>query len=106
MRHDGEEGAPLRPGDYAMISRCDNKAHLGRLVRVISPHEDESFDWDVELLGMPIRGYGTNSRKVGHFRYAAVYQWNLTRLEGLEHSDREVSAAGHPSPESYARHPS
>ena len=79
-----------KPGDVAIVSRCRNRSRIGVLVRVIGPHSSEDFDWDVELLGGPIKGRGIRSGQIGTYRKAAVFDWNLTPLAGQEHSDREV----------------
>lgn len=71
----------VRPGRMAIISRCNNTAHIGLVVRVLARHESPEFDWDVELLGKPVMGYATDARTVGVFKYAAVFEWNLSPLE-------------------------
>lgn len=73
-------GGRFKPGDLAMITRCANEAHIGLLVRVMGPHATPEYDWDVELLGMPVRGYAAGHDRVGVFRCAAVFEWNLSRL--------------------------
>ena len=78
-----------KPGDVAIVSRCRNRSRIGILVRVIAPHGSGDFDWDVEILGGPIRGRGIRSGQVGTHRKAAVFDWNLTPLAGQGHSDRE-----------------
>ena len=85
-----------KPGDVAIVSRCLNRSRIGVLVRVIGPHDTKDFDWDVELLGGPIRGRGIRSGRVGTHHRAALFDWNLTPLAGLGHSDREdrQTAAG------------
>lgn len=78
-----------KPGDVAIVSRCLNRSRIGMLVRIIGPHGSDDFDWDVEILGGPIRGRGIRSGCVGTHRKAAVFDWNLTPLGGQAHSDRE-----------------
>lgn len=78
----------INPGDLAVISRCANKAHIGLVVRVMGVHETPEYDWDVELLGMPVKGYAAGHDRVGVFRCAAVFDWNLSRLVASAHSNR------------------
>jgi hypothetical protein len=82
-----------RPGDLAIVSRCQNESRIGMLVRVVGPHSTADYDWDVELLSGPIRGRGIRTGRVGEYRTAAVFDWNLTPLPGQDHSGRE----GHPA---------
>ncbi|WP_195904358.1 hypothetical protein [Burkholderia cenocepacia] len=86
MLHDNEYQAILRckPGDRAIISRCGNTAYIGLLVRVISRHQTPDFDWIVEFLGAPVAGHELYTRLPGTFAFAPVFDWNLTRLPGLE----------------------
>ncbi len=81
-------GGRINPGDLAVISRCANKAHIGLVVRVMGAHETPEYDWDVELLGMPVKGYAARHDRVGVFRCAAVFDWNLSRLAESAHSSR------------------
>ena len=78
-----------KPGDVAIVSRCLNRSRIGMLVRVIGPHGTKDFDWDVELLGGPVKGRGVRSGQVGSHRRAALFDWNLTPLAGLGRSGRE-----------------
>lgn len=78
----------INPGDLAVISRCANKAHIGLLVRVMGVHGTPEYDWDVELLGMPVKGYAARHDRVGVFRCAAVFDWNLSRLAESVHSSQ------------------
>lgn len=78
-----------KPGDVAIVSRCNNRSRIGVVVRVVSRHESGDFDWVVELLGGPIRGRGIRSGKVKAHRRAAAFDWNLTPLADQASSDRE-----------------
>lgn len=82
----GETKGLIKAGGMAIVSRCKNPDHIGTIVRVIGRHETPDYDWDVELLGAPIRGYAARTGSVGVFKYAAVFDWNLSPLEGLAHS--------------------
>ncbi len=86
----GMGGGRINPGDLAVISRCANTAHLGLLVRVMGPHATPDYDWDVELLGMPVEGYAAGHDRVGIFRCAAVFDWNLSRLAESARSNRAI----------------
>lgn len=90
IHNEGEGVSHLKPGDLAVISRCANEAHVGLMVRVMGPHPTPEFDWDVELLGRPVKGYAAGHDRVGVFRCAAVFEWNLSRLAASARSDREV----------------
>jgi hypothetical protein len=93
----GEARRAVKAGEMAIVSRCMNPDHIGMIVRVIGRHETPDFDWDVELLGAPVRGYSARTGDVGVFRYAAVFDWNLSPLEGSAHScqvaEREIALA-------------
>ncbi len=91
MNGDEEKGGGrINPGDLAVIARCANEAHIGLMVRVMGPHATPDYDWDVELLGMPVEGYAAGHDRVGVFRCAAVFDWNLGRLVGSAHSGQAV----------------
>lgn len=77
------------PREVAIISRCENRSRIGLLVRIIGRHETPEFDWDVELLGSPITGRAIDSGRVGIFRQAAVFGWNLSPLLGPGRSNQE-----------------
>jgi hypothetical protein len=62
--------------------------HIGMVVRIVGRHATPEFDWDVELLGKPVRGYAAGTGTVGVFRFAAVYDWNLSPLEESARSCR------------------
>lgn len=83
----------FEPGDKAIVSRCKNRSRVGLVVAVIGPHEGGDFDWDVEILGMPVKGRAIHSGRVGKYRRAAVFDWNLTPLRGLGHSSQEAHRA-------------
>lgn len=88
--HNGERNKlRCRPGDLAIISRCNNPSRLGLLVQIIGPHKTGEFDWDVNLLGGAVKGRAIRSGRVGTFRRAAVFDWNLSPLPDLEHLCQE-----------------
>lgn len=78
-----------KPGDRAVVTRCDNSAHLGRVVRIVRAYETKEFDWVVEFLGTPIWGRSIYSGRTDDFKRVAVFDWNLTPLEGLERSGQQ-----------------
>lgn len=86
----GKGGGRFNPGDLAVISRCANEAHIGLIVRVMGAHATPHYDWDVELLGSPVEGYAAGHDRVGIFRCAAVFDWNLSRLVESARSNRVV----------------
>lgn len=77
-----------KPGDLAIVSRCRNPAHIGLIVRIVSSHENGDFDWNVKLIGSPIKGRAIYSGRIATFRRAAAFDWNLTPLPGQEHSNQ------------------
>lgn len=86
-------GYRVEPGDLAVISRCANKAHIGLVVRIMGAHATSEYDWDVELLGMPVMGYAAAHDRIGVFRCAAVFDWNLSRLTESAHSSQAAHLA-------------
>lgn len=77
------------PGDRAVITRCDNLAHIGRIVRIIRLHKTPQSDWIVELLGTPVRGRSIYDGRVGDFVRVTVFEWNLTPLAEGVHSGQQ-----------------
>lgn len=81
-----------QPGQFAVVTRCDNKRRLGLVVRIVKRHDTPEFDWVVEL-GVPITGFGAHARTRSSYRQAVAFDWNLTPLEKTVVSIEEVAHA-------------
>lgn len=83
-----------RPGDLAIVTRCDNPRHIGRLVTIQKRSTLPQSDWIVELVGTPVRGRSIFTGRIGEFARVTVFDWNLTPIAGEEpefsESDAEV----------------
>lgn len=82
MRRDDEQKAAKRckPGDLAIVTKCEVQSLIGLVMRVIEPAVTERHDWITEIQGAGVTAPGAWSRVVMLRRRALMLDECLTPL--------------------------
>lgn len=112
MRRDDEQKAAKRckPGDLAIVTKCEVQSLIGLVMRVIEPAVTERHDWITEIQGAGVIAPGAWSRVVMLRRRALMLDECLTPLAAgalhhqEAHSDLAPGGAPKKSLETHSGH--